>query len=526
VDDERPDGDTTTRRPSLHGDVVHSRPVAINYGDFASPEVVVFYSGNDGVLRAINGNRSSTIGSVPAGRELWSFVPPEFFKQIKRIRENDTQYKFFGNDDVDAKPKPYGLDGSITSYIDDDNTWLYVTARRGGRVLYAFDVTDITTTPSSPTLMWKVGCPNLDDDVGCTSAAFEALGQTWSPARHMKTPYSSKLLIMGGGYDPCEDEDPISAACLSSTKGNRVYILNAETGAVVKSFTTDRGVPAEVFVVTDKSSVEGYAKHAYVVDLGGNVYRISDAGGEAFGDDPLDWQMEKIAALGCAARTDTCYRKFMFMPDVVEKGDVYYLMVGSGDREKPLKDYTHALSVENYFFMLKDNPTDPDWLPGDGCDESDGLCLDALLPIGADDPEKSDLASHKGWYLELEAGEKVVTSAITVYGTATFSTHTPADPEPGSCTSNLGTAKVYNIFYANAKTRNGTANRYEVVVGGGLPPSPVAGLVWLDGMDPVEDEPMPFIIGADPTSPLEGRRPTAPSTTNQPKSLTYWFIEK
>jgi type IV pilus assembly protein PilY1 len=335
VDDERPDGDTTTRRPSLHGDVVHSRPVAINYGDFASPEVVVFYSGNDGVLRAINGNRSSTIGSVPAGRELWSFVPPEFFKQIKRIRENDTQYKFFGNDDVDAKPKPYGLDGSITSYIDDDNTWLYVTARRGGRVLYAFDVTDITTTPSSPTLMWKVGCPNLDDDVGCTSAAFEALGQTWSPARHMKTPYSSKLLIMGGGYDPCEDEDPISAACLSSTKGNRVYILNAETGAVVKSFTTDRGVPAEVFVVTDKSSVEGYAKHAYVVDLGGNVYRISDAGGEAFGDDPLDWQMEKIAALGCAARTDTCYRKFMFMPDVVEKGDVYYLMVGSGDREKP-----------------------------------------------------------------------------------------------------------------------------------------------------------------------------------------------
>jgi type IV pilus assembly protein PilY1 len=135
--------------------------------------------------------------------------------------------------------------------------------------------------------------------------------------------------------------------------------------------------------------------------------------------------------------------------------------------------------VENYFFMLKDNPTDPDWLPGDGCDESDGLCLDALLPIGADDPEKSDLASHKGWYLELEAGEKVVTSAITVYGTATFSTHTPADPEPGSCASNLGIANVYNVGYANAKSRNGTDNRFEVVSGGGLPPSPVAGLVLI-----------------------------------------------
>jgi len=534
VDDERPDGDTTVRRPSLHGDVVHSRPVAINYGDFASPEVVVFYSGNDGVLRGINGNRSSAIGTVPAGRELWSFTPPEFFDEIKRLRANDTQYKFFGNDDVDAEPKPYGLDGSITSYVDDDDTWLFVTARRGGRVVYSFDVTDITTTPTSPTLKWKIGCPNQDDDVGCTNAAFEAMGQTWSPAKPMKTEHSSQMLIMGGGYDPCEDADPISDACLTSSKGNRVYVLNADTGAVLKSFTTDRGVAAEVFVVPDKSSAELYAKYAYVVDLGGNVYRISgpiSGAGEytPFEDSvPNDWLMTKIASLGCPARTDTCYRKFMFMPDVLEKGDVYYLMVGSGDREKPLKDYAHALSVENFFFMLKDRPTDPDWLPADECDETEGLCIDGLLAIGASDPTKSDLDSHKGWYLELEAGEKVVTSPITVFGTVTFSTHTPADPEPGSCESNLGTAKVYNVFYGNAKTRNGTANRYEVVAGGGLPPSPVAGLVWLDGMDPDAEgaEPMPFIIGADPSSSLQGRRPTAPSTTQQPKSLTYWFIEK
>ena len=36
----------------------------------------------------------------------------------------------------------------------------------------------------------------------------------------------------------------------------------------------------------------------------------------------------------------------------------------------------------------------------------------------------------------------------------------------------------------------------------------------------------PFIIGADPDSPLEGSIPPEPATGTQPKSLTYWFIEK
>ena len=63
-----------TVRPSIHGDVLHSRPVAINYG--GDPQrVVVFYGTNDGMFRAINGNQTG----VGAGSELWSFVAPEQF---------------------------------------------------------------------------------------------------------------------------------------------------------------------------------------------------------------------------------------------------------------------------------------------------------------------------------------------------------------------------------------------------------------------------------------------------------------
>jgi type IV pilus assembly protein PilY1 len=138
------------------------------------------------------------------------------------------------------------------------------------------------------------------------------------------------------------------------------------------------------------------------------------------------------------------------------------------------------------------------------------------------DPTADELKDKKGWYLQLKAGEQVVTSPITLFGTVTFSTHEPTNPAPGACEADLGTARVYNIAYENAKSMNGTVNRFEEVSGGGLPPSPVAGKVFLDNSKVA----IPFIIGADPDSPLQSRQPPEVPTATQPKSLTYWFIER
>ena len=534
VDDERPNTNLTEKRPSAHGDVVHSRPVAVNFGTDASPQVVVFYGGNDGVLRAVNGNRSTAIGTTPAGQELWSFVPPEFFGQIKRLRDNDVQISYTGNTTTDPmpQPKPYGLDGSITAYRHGSVTWVYATARRGGRVVYAFDMSTINTDTSSPRILWKIGCPNLTDDTGCTSG-FSDIGQTWSAPKVLKASgYGSGLspmLIMGGGYDNCEDGDPNT--CTISAKGRKVYVLDAQTGTKLVEWDTERPVSADVFVVADTTS--GLARFAYVVDLGGNIYRISGASATApIGTTPPgNWTMTKIADLGCDTTAScTANRKFMFAPDVVEPpapgSGVFYLLVGSGDREKPLRVFDDALGVENYFFMVKDVPTSAAWLSDENSTcGSDVICLDSLTPITTiADPAADDLADSKGWYLGLVPGEQVVTSAITVFGTVTFSTHEPTNPVAGACEADLGTARVYNVGYLNATSRNGsfTNSRFEVISGGGLPPSPVAGLVKLDGMP----GPIPFIIGADPDSPLKGREPTPPSSSTQPKSLTYWYLQQ
>ena len=40
-------------------------------------------------------------------------------------------------------------------------------------------------------------------------------------------------------------------------------------------------------------------------------------------------------------------RKFLSPPDVVEQDGVYHLLIGSGDREKPLQAFATAYEVEN-----------------------------------------------------------------------------------------------------------------------------------------------------------------------------------
>lgn len=506
----------TSTRPSVHADVVHSRPVAINFGTDNAPNVTVYYGSNDGLLRAVNGNRDG-------GQERWSFMPREFYPHIKRLRDNDQEIYYPGLEIEGATRKNYGFDGPVVAYqakADPSDTtlstaWIFASMRRGGQSIYAFDVKN-AITPDTPVLKWNKGCYE-----GVCDTGLEDMGQTWAaPAIVKASGYSggtAPLLLVSGGYDTCEDDFPHT--CTSADSGNAIYVMDANTGALVKSFETVRGVVADL---TPVNTSGGLLKYAYTADLGGNIYRLSGPGGAEIGStSPDNWVLTRIASLGCDTATSTCEnknRKFLYAPDVVFEDNTYYLLLGSGDREKPLGD---ASEVSNYFFMVKDRPTDTNWLDAteNGCDAAT-LCMNALTPIATDaDPTEEALADKKGWYLYLNEGEQVVTSAITVFGTTTFSTNQPTPPEPGECSNNLGTARVYNVAYENAEAANDT--RSEVIPGGGLPPSPVAGMVVLD-----DGTTVPFIIGGDADSPLAGREPETPGTTSVPKSRIYWNLEE
>lgn len=543
---------TTVMRPSVHGDVVHSRPVAVNYGSDDAPDIVVFYGANDGFLRAVNGNQTTASvynsTSYAPGAELWSFMPYEFYKKIPRLYANTQGINLPTGSNDGRAAKDYGMDGAVTAFqgtvtrtsgtttLSGQKKYLFATMRRGGRAVYAFDV----TSPASPTLLWRKGCDSIDNDTNC-STGFTALGQTWSSAKTMYvTGYDSgnnPLVIMGGGYDPrCEDVDTGTTAltyrnrgctglAASTQKGNRIFVLDGIDGSVVREFTTDRGVIGDVTIV---AGADGKARYAYAADLGGNVYRLTFSGVSTA------WSIRKIAELGCddpsladCALGNTT-RKFMFAPSVVtaDGGLTYNILLGSGDREKPVRTFLATQSVQNYFFMLKDKPTDPDWFNSEatltGCGVTKSLlCLRSLTPITAGvKPTDAALTAKKGWYLGLVSGEQVVTSALTLFGVTTFSTSQPPVTSTTSCTADLGTTLVYNVNYQNAFSATNEALPYAKVTGGGLPPSPVGGLVLIDGKK------VPFCIGCRAESPLESKRAGVLSDTLKPVGRSYWYIKQ
>lgn len=533
----------TAMRPSAHGDVVHSRPVAVNYGTDTAPQIVVFYGGNDGMLRAVNGNRDTALVSggktFAAGAELWSFMPPEFYGRIKRQFTNTQAITLPSGDNTGRTRKDYGVDGPINAFQGQvngvDKKYIFATMRRGGRAIYAFDV----GVAANPTLLWKKGCGDLLGDVNCNNDSngdYRGIGQTWSSLKSLYVADyqsgASPLLIVGGGYDNCEDEDKVVSgvnynhACSASAKGRKVYLIDAVTGALVKSFDTDRSVIADATIVTDSN---GKAKYAYTADLGGNVYRITFAGSQA------TWSIMKIASLGCdnpalaSCSLASANRKFMFGPSVVtpDNGVTYNILLGSGDREKPVRDYAATQSVTNYFFMLKDRPADASWLSAEatvtGCGLLNSfLCINSLVPITPGvKPTDTVLNAKKGWYLRLTSTEQVVTSALTLFGVTTFSTSQPPMVSAETCRANLGTTRVYNINYLNAFSATNEALPFATVVGGGLPPSPVGGLVTLDNGDTV-----PFCIGCRAESPLESKLAGAVSNVFKPIGRTYWYIKQ
>ena len=538
----------TTMRASIHGDVIHARPVALNYGSDDSPQVAVFYGGNDGFLRAINGNRSAA-STIDAGAEYWAFKPLEFGNtEFDRLRVNTDKVKFPATGTAagtGGTAKDYGMDGAVVAFdgsLNGDNKkFIYTTLRRGGRAVYAFDVSTIT----APRLLWRMGCEeSLATSASCTTGATN-IGQTWSPPsvafRDGLTDGTADanpvpLLLMGGGYDTCEDTDLGTNAANNScgtvptaTKGNSIYVMNGVTGAILKEFSTLRAVPGAITVVP-VSKIDPEIKYAYASDTGGNVYRISGPIDGTTGvaapigtNPPAAWQITQIASLGCSAIANcTANRKFLFGPDVVEPDDgsaELYVLLGSGDREKPLITYGAAASVSNYAFAIVDKPSDGAWLndTSGACGGASMVCLNALTSVTTADGVASGVTrDRRGWKLPLVATEQVVSSALTASNTAYFSTHTPTVPAPGSCDSNLGVATTYQLDYTD-----GEGNAVNII-GGGLVPSPVAGKVVLD-----DGTIVPFCIGCGgEESSIGGMEITSSAEWDTPTGRVYMRIEK
>lgn len=488
-------------RASIHGDIIHSRPLTLTYGSAnGSTEFRVFYGSNDGLYRALD---------PTTGNEEWSMMSESHLSEIERQYANSPSVDYDGLEaSFDSQmlatfePKPYFFDGSTGVYLDYsessgslETAWIYPTMRRGGRVLYGLDVSPENGSPPSASAMksrsghWKVGC----DASGCTTG-FNDIGQTWStPVAGLVDEAGNGVgvpaIIFGGGWDACLDADQ-KAFPSSCETGNSVYIVEATTGRLIKEFKvrSDGSSPSEL-----KHPIVGAPKPIYLdnddfVDL---IYVVSAAGGihrislsDLSPSDPdfltqrgvANWSMTRIAQSGRAGT------RFLNDPFAVRvaKGTVA-IGIGSGDRERPLKEnYPYDTQMQNRFYLFIDKPYPSGVLENidtrtaiDLDVTSNNNMLDAAVGLGEGESLYRD---YNGWFFDLsKPGEQIVTPAATAAGIVFFNSYIPEGGASGIC-ANLGTARGYAVRLREPYENDGTE-----IQGSGFPIPPVIADVDIEG---------------------------------------------
>ena len=329
--------------------------------------------------------------------------------------------------------------------------------------------------------------------------------------------------------------------------GRSIFILDATDGSIVWQakgggasnscsgnpcalLDMTYAVPADVTLLDriqpDGTKADGYVERLYAADTGGNIWRVDLE--PAGGNTPSHWQVTKFAALGGSGATK---RKFLYPPDIMATTHFDAILAGTGDREHPLYQ-NGSYSVVNRFYMIKDTNIGNDasgWTTvadntSSTADNAPSSLVHIILPAP---PNPKYDGTLSGFYITLpNTGEKVVNAPTSIGGFTYFGTNQPTTPSNLTCTNGRGTARDYQVNFVTGETTSGTLDT------GGLPPSPVAGLVNVT--DSNGDTLMvPFLLGGNPSSTcvgpdcrssLGGTRPPIP--INATRRRLYWYLDK
>ncbi|GAC05590.1 PilC/PilY family type IV pilus protein [Paraglaciecola chathamensis] len=423
--DDDGDGDTSDIRLQM-GDPIHSQPVIVNY---SATDSAIFVATNQGFLHSFD---------AQTGSENFAVIPQELLGNLYEFyRENTTSNHI------------YGLDGDLVLRHFEDKIYLYVGMRRGGRNYYTFDITSKT----NPILVHQIVGGNT---------GFEKLGQTWSRPTVTKIKVGETIrnvLIFGGGYDVEQDNKVARSA---DSVGNAVFIVDADTGALIWSASNsgadlllgdmEYSIPARISVI-DRDN-DGLADHMYVADLGGQLFRLDIHNG--LGRSELV-SGGLLADFGGDLAEDN--RRFYYAPDVAQISTIdenfYAVAIGSGYRAHPLN-----AEIQDSFYMLKDfgiftKDEQGDYgLPENPFTRDDLYDATAHLLTSSDqtvaEEQGAIYANRAGWLVDLgSGGEKVLASPLILNYQVFFTTYLPASANDSLCAPPSGNSRAYLVELIN-----------------------------------------------------------------------------
>lgn len=395
------------QRTHILGDIVNAEAVYVKasmftyadtgYSVFSSANTtrqgMVYAAANDGMLHAFN---------ATTGAESWAFIPSQMLPILYKLADKNyaSQHQFF----LDGTPSVgdvYAGGGWKTILVGGMNA--------GGRGYYALDITD----PATPKALWEFTDTNL--------------GYTFGNPEITKLVDGTWVVLVASGYNNVSPGDGLG----------RLYVLNAATGAVIRSISTGVGTAAtpsglaRIRAWVDDAMTDNTGLRVYGGDMLGNVWRFdinNNVGASGYDAQRL---ITLVDAGGTAQPITT-------RPELGECSSNAVIFVGTG---RYLGATDLANTQQQSFYAVKDvlgsasigsprsagnlfiqqtetNTTCP-------AGTSSSICTTGQS-VRTSSSNTVSFATDNGWYLDFpDSGERDNSDPTLALGTLAFNTNVP-----------------------------------------------------------------------------------------------------
>lgn len=397
------------QRAHILGDIVNAEAVYVklplfNYADSgysayvtaqASRQGMVYVAANDGMLHAFN---------ATTGAETWTYVPTMVLPNLYKLADKNYsgQHQYF----VDGTP--------VAGDVYFGGAWHTIVVgglNGGGRGYYALDVTN----PAAPVALWEFTDTNM--------------GYTYGNPTITKLQDGTWVVLATSGYNNVVPGDGVG----------RLYVINAATGALIRTISTGVGSVAtpsglaRISAWVNNATTDNTALRAYGGDMLGNLWRFDINGN--LGAAGYDAQLLTTFYTSSAGTTT---QPVTTRPELGDVGGVAVVFVGTG-RYLGATDLTDT--TQQTFYAVKDslgtttfsNPkgasttfvsqtltstTCPAGSPATICTTGQAVRTSTSNTV--------NLATNGGWYIDLpDSGERANTDPTLALGTLGFTTNVP-----------------------------------------------------------------------------------------------------
>lgn len=412
------------QRPYVLGDITDSNPVFVgapafrylddNYASFASTNAgrakTVYVGANDGMLHAFD---------AANGKERWAYIPSALLPKLHKLADFNytSRHQNYVNGD------PTVGDVCVSGCGSSSAVWKTILVgglAQGGRGYYALDITD----PDSPELLWEF---NYDEDDN------PDLGFTYGKPSITKKSDGTWVVLLTSGYNNGSAARLYVLNVTGTDDGEPVVISEIPTTAA-----TDSGL-AQISGLAIDNQLNNTSQYVYGGDLLGNLWKFDiDAGS---------------VTLFATLKAGSTAQPITVAPVLVRlNSNDSLIIVGTGK----LLEYTDISdSSQQTLYAIKDDGSEgtnenPRSNTTDFVQQT--LSTNTSAKTRTVTNNAVDLSVKKGWFTDLDLGERQVVNATLLAGSLIV----PTTVKSGSACSPEGYGWINKFNYKTGAAKDNT----------------------------------------------------------------------